>query len=105
MASQLQEHKKRPALLPAFAEVVARLEGEACSKLAGERTRQRAAGRVDETDWVSKSRKPHSSVEVIPVIGMVGQVEGLEHQLQVAAFTQLDVLCQTSIQVKVRIAT
>src|SRR5580704_10163024 len=54
---------------------------------------------------MSKSRKPDGAVKVVAVIGVVRKVEGLEHELQVALFTELNVLCQTGIQVKICIAT
>jgi hypothetical protein len=89
---------------PLLRVVAVRLEAETSSELSSERTRQQAAAGVDETKRVPKTRKPLSSVEVIAVIGMVRKVEGLEHELQVPGFTQLDVLRHARIHIKVRIA-
>src|SRR5690348_5423145 len=81
------------------------LEGEACSELTLEGARQVGAGRVDEPDrFPERGRIVRRRTEIVAVVRMVGQVERLEDQLEVAAFTDLQVLGQPGIQVEVRIA-
>lgn len=74
----LKNKKGQHFCWPFWVEVTC-LEAEPCSKLASERAWQQAAGRIDESNRVSKSRKPNSAIEVIAVIGMVRKVESLEH--------------------------
>src|SRR5215471_9688305 len=81
------------------------LESETSSELTGERPRQQAARGIDEPERLLKTRPPGDTAEVIAVIGMVRQVERLECELQVAAFSHLEVLSHARVHVKVGIAT
>src|SRR5437763_6154861 len=95
--------KQQGRLAPALCGYISvGLEGEPGSELARERPWQDAARGIDEPKGSGKgSGVLDYVVEVVAVIGMVKEVERLERKLQMALFTQLDVLGQAGIHVEV----
>src|SRR5947209_122358 len=78
------------------------LEGEAGTEFALERAGRVGAGRVDEaSDCGREDSVGGTIVEIVSVVGAVGEVEGLRDYLQVHVLAEPEVLREFGIQLEV----
>src|SRR5690348_15074993 len=84
---------------------VSSLEAEGRSELARERSRHDyTAGRY-ESDRLLELAAADVAVEVVAVVRTIGEIEGLEEHLHVAAFFDLEQLAEAGVELEERLAT
>src|SRR5690242_21590460 len=81
------------------------LEREPEAKLANEGVRDVGVARGNEAIRCPEARRTRGAVEVVAIVGLVGEIEGLEQGLQVCLLAELPVFAEAHVNLVERPAT
>src|SRR5689334_3726366 len=103
---KLFDERKRPGRNPRpWSNRVRSLEREAEAKLANEGVRDVGVARGNEAIRCPEARRTRCAVEVVAIVGVVGEIEGLEQGLQVGLLAELPVFAEAHVNLVERPAT